>query len=106
VGAFQLCIPNPDISNPDGQDCWDIPVLIEPPKLLDDPKITVEVLPEVIREDIAVLVGIDRLAERVQDDGLRTHLVEVVDAMAIQLTDSCLRASPSCELANGPTRSV
>jgi hypothetical protein len=87
VGAFQLCIPNPDLSNPDGQDCWDIPVLIEPPKLLDDPKIAVEVLPEEIRGDIAVLVGIDRLAERVQDEGLRAHLVEVVDAMANQFAD-------------------
>jgi hypothetical protein len=87
VGGFQWCIPDPDLSNPDGQICWDIPVLIEPPKLLPDPKLIVEVLPEEIREDIAVLVGIDRLAERVQDQGLRAHLVEVVDAMAIQLAD-------------------
>jgi hypothetical protein len=83
VGSLQWCVPDPN--DPDRQICEDIPVLIEPPRWWQpDPKTILEP-PEEVRTDVAVLVGIDRLAASVQDNQLRARLLDTVDQLAAQV---------------------
>jgi hypothetical protein len=83
VGSFQWCIPDPN--DPNGQICEDIPVVIDPPKMIPDPKNLLGPITEQVRTDIALLVGVDQLAASVQDDQLRAYLVGTVDEMALRL---------------------
>jgi hypothetical protein len=85
MGPYLWCIPNP--SDPNKEICEPILVEIEPPRLIPDPKIGLEHVPEELRTDVAVLVAIDRLAVGMQDRQLGVQLVEAVDGIVAQLAE-------------------
>jgi hypothetical protein len=85
MGSYLWCVPDP--GNPDEDICQEMLVEIDPPRLIPDPKIDLTTVPEEVITQIAVVVGIDRLAMGVQDGRLRAQLVETVDEMAAQLVD-------------------
>jgi hypothetical protein len=84
MGSFQWCIVDPN--DPDDQICQDIPVLIDPPREIPDPKSLLGEVPDHVRTDIAVLVAVDQLAESVQDEQMRSYLVDAVDELALALS--------------------
>jgi len=84
MGTFQWCIPDPD--NPDRQLCQEIPVLIEPPREIPDPKNLLGTIPDSVRTDLAVLVAVDQLAATVQDEHLRSYLTDVIDTLAVDVS--------------------
>jgi hypothetical protein len=86
MGPYRWCIPDP--SDPKNEICEPILVEIEPPRLIPDPKIGLELVPEGLRTDIAVLVAIDRLAAGMQDSQLGVQLAETVDRMVAQLAEN------------------
>jgi hypothetical protein len=85
LGPYLWCVPDP--SDPNREICEEILVEIEPPRLIPDPKIGLKIVPEELRTDIAVLVGIDQLAAGMQDSQLGLQLVEAVDGMVAQLAE-------------------
>lgn len=78
MNSLQICVPDP--SDPAHPICQDIPVLIDPVGKIPDPKILGE-LTEPIRTDIGILVAVDQLAARAQDESMRSRLVELVDEL-------------------------
>jgi hypothetical protein len=84
MGSFQWCVVDP--ADPDRQICEDIPVLIEPPREIPDPKNLLAEIPDSVRTDIAVLAAVDQLASSVQDEQMRSYLVDAVDEMALGLS--------------------
>jgi hypothetical protein len=85
MGPYLWCIPDP--SDPNREICEPILVEIEPPRLIPDPKIGLELVPEELRTDIAVLVAIDRFAAGMQDSQLGVQLAEAVAGMVPQLAE-------------------
>lgn len=83
MGPFKWCVEDP--SNPDEDICHELFVTIDPPRMIPDPKIDFTIIPDEVLTEIAVLVGIDRLASGVQDGRLRDQLGEAVDELADQL---------------------
>jgi hypothetical protein len=85
MGPYLWCIRDP--SDPNREICEPILVEIEPPRLIPDPKIGLQLVPEELRTDIAVLVAIDRLGAGMQDSQLGVQLAEAVDGMVAQLAE-------------------
>jgi hypothetical protein len=81
MGNFQWCVPDPE--NPDRQLCEDIPVLIEPPHEIPDPKNLLGEIPDSVRTDLAILVAVDQLAASVQDEQMRSYLTDAIDQIAL-----------------------
>jgi hypothetical protein len=81
MGSFQWCVPDPE--NPDRQLCEDIPVLIEPPHEIPDPKNLLGEIPDSVRRNLAILVAVDQLAASVQDEQMRSYLTDAIDQMAL-----------------------
>jgi hypothetical protein len=85
MGPYLWCVPDP--GDPDREICEEILIEITPPRLIPDPKIGLELVPEELRTDLAVLVAVDRLAAGMQDGQLGVQLTEAVDGMVAQLAE-------------------
>jgi hypothetical protein len=84
MGSLRVCTPDP--GDPDHEHCDPIPVLIDPPREIPDPKNLLVEVPDQVRADLAVLVAVDQLASSVQDEQMRSYLVDAVDEMAVGLS--------------------
>lgn len=79
-------VVRPGPADPDRQLCEDIPVLIEPPREVTDPDGVLGKIPDTVRTDLVVLVAVDQLAAGVQDEQMRSYLLDAVDEMALGLS--------------------
>jgi hypothetical protein len=57
--------------------------LFDPPRKTLDPKGLLGEVPDPVRTDLAVLVALDQLAASVQDEQMRSYLVDTVDEIAV-----------------------
>jgi hypothetical protein len=60
--------------------------LFDPPRKIPDPKGLLGEVPDPVRTDLAVLVAVDQLAASVQDEQMRSYLVDTVDEIAVALS--------------------
>jgi len=96
MSMFECCIPNPDPTDPQDRECWEISVdkgiidIDTPDPIIGDHLLkAVPVLEAVTpeqRTDIALVAYVGQLTEHVQDSELRSRFLATVDDLCVGIS--------------------